>query len=83
MRESIFLQAVLAGAQMLPGGSIVTLLGAAGALAHSQGCTVALGYGGDAIGIGGASGGVGIYYGPNGEQGVYGAVGLDVGFAMG
>jgi len=81
--EKIFLQALLAGVQVLPGGSIVSLLVAAGAIASAKGCTVALGYGGDVIGIGGVSGGVGIYYGPSGETGLYGAVGLDVGFAMG
>ncbi|HEV7925630.1 MAG TPA: hypothetical protein VGR14_09750 [Verrucomicrobiae bacterium] len=81
--EKIFLQAVMAGMQVLPGGSIVTLLGIAGTIANANGCTVALGFGGDAIGIGGVSGGVGIYYGPSGEIGLYGAVGLDAGFAMG
>jgi hypothetical protein len=81
--EKIFLQAVMAGVQLLPGGSIVSLLAAAGMIANAHGCTVALGYGADAIGIGGVSGGVGIYYGPSGEIGLYGAVGLDVGFAMG
>jgi hypothetical protein len=83
MTEQIFLAAVMAGAQALPGGTLVSILAAAGALAHANGCTVALGLGGDAIGIGGASVGGGIYYGPNGEIGVYGGVGLDAGFALG
>jgi hypothetical protein len=73
----------MTGVQLLPGGSLVTVLAAAGAIANAKGCTVALGLGGDAIGIGGASVGGGIYYGPNGEIGLYGGVGLDAGFALG
>ncbi len=73
----------MTGAQVLPGGSVIAVLTLAGAIANANGCTVALGLGVDAIGIGGVSGGGGIYYGPNGEIGVYGSIGLDVGFAMG
>jgi hypothetical protein len=59
------------------------MLIAARKYANSQGCLVALGAGGDAIGIGGVSAGYGVYWDPSGTVGAYGSAALDAGFFAG
>jgi hypothetical protein len=51
--------------------------------ANANGCTVALGIGGDVIGFGGGSCGSGVYWDPSGNVGAYGTLALDAGFAAG
>jgi hypothetical protein len=51
--------------------------------ANANGCTVALGIGGDVIGFGGGSCGSGVYWDPSGNVGAYGTLAIDAGFAAG
>lgn len=77
---SIAIEVGLAGLTAIPG------LGAAVAmfeLAHTLGCTVAVGLGGDAQAILGVSAGAGVYYTPSGEIGIYGSMAGDLGAVLG
>jgi hypothetical protein len=77
---SIAVEVGLAGLSAIPGlGAAVTVL----ELAHTMGCTVAVGLGGDAAAILGVSAGAGVYYTPSGEIGIYGSMAGDLGAVLG
>lgn len=67
-------------AACLAGGAFVC---SAMSLAQSIGWTVAVGYDSDVAGVLGISSGLGIYFGPNGETGIYSSIGADLGAVVG